>query len=556
MSKFPFVSTAGSRRPKMHQLRACLAMMVMSSFAAARVPFFPLWARRGGGRPQQIVTGGAVASEAIVVRTISIQGSSLPRRVVSSIVRRGGLLGRPFDRSNASALAADLGASYGRRGFVLAQCTMSAPDADGVVTVAVDEPKCSVEPVVLHSFKEAKIGDRTTLAEVTHAPCRTRASTVAFALGLKSGRPFRWHSREHDRLIASGLFKKVALRNLTRAGDGGVALHLDVVERDDFLSFNPEVAMNLGSRSPVGALSLRHGNLFGTGMKLGAAVRYDTKASCPQGGVNFEADRFGRAGGLSLDVFQAPAGAAATRGKPGLKVARRRGLRAKVRLTGVPWGHVAVATKREVVDAIGGATAWPWNAPVDAGKSEVIECASLENCVKFASMGASLDVGLDVLGGQRYQSPSPPDKQQPQLQQPQQRFRLTFATLRGWTRGAAALDDGVRVVVSTHAVAQSADLPRHEKHAVPVRGADTSAVGAGAGWLGGSVELQRALPGGVTGTLFLDEARAVSALSPRAAAYSGLGAARGSCGAGLLLGPIKVEVVRHLAVTKLQVGLR
>jgi len=58
--------------------------------------------------------------------------------------------------------------------------------------------------------------------------------------------------------------------------------------------------------------------------------------------------------------------------------------------------------------------------------------------------------------------------------------------------------------------------------------------------------VHRKLPGEVVGTLFVDGAVSAAAGAP----------AVGSCGAGLLVGPLNIELVRYQAKNKVVLGLR
>ena len=144
---------------------------------------------------------------------------------------------------------------------------------------------------------------------------RTSPSTVASALDLRPGRPFRLTHANTLRLLDSGLFRDISWRALSRDGSsrGGTAprvdhihipalsrfrrlfsspsgegapypskhvpsrsestsvvLSVDVIEHDSYVYFEPGVKSNLADKSMDGTIEFKHMNFFGRNQRVSA----------------------------------------------------------------------------------------------------------------------------------------------------------------------------------------------------------------------------------------------------------------------------------------------
>lgn len=489
-----------------------------------------------------------------LITSITVQGAvALPISAVKRALQCCNIVGSTFNSTRAVALSEELNQWYQNNGFPMAQVSkpIQHPSADGQLVVRVQEPLVSASPVTLHYFQRKNKNQTIEFEAVTRT--HTRASTVAHALGLRPGAPFKWSARDIDRLQSSKLFKDMALRNTSIAKDGGICVHLDVVEQDSYIFFEPGIRTNLGDRTLYGELNFRHENLFGMNQKLGVNAKYKPTSHCPEGCVDYENDRFGRCGGLSFKLFQSPgpcrkerlhqdrasgeAGVSERKGKQFLPTIRR-GLKGKLRLTGASWRSTSVGAKLE---SIGLASSFSAAAPAVL-PMEIIRAVSVESNAKTASSsGATHKIAASFVGGVSSTNYN-------------RHFLTGLLTSRnvfpveGENGGA-----GSSFHINALSVAQSCFLPAHERHHLRVRGADdghNDAFKSTPAWLGGSLEFHTPLPGGVTGLLFLDGAQASGPT------LDGQVAAVGSCGAGVFVGPLKIELVRHRAKNRVLVGLR
>jgi hypothetical protein len=379
--------------------------------------------------------------------------------------------------------------------------------------------------------------------EMERASGVTRPSTIAFALGLKPGKPFQWNPANVQRLQAAGLFQQMALRNVTWDDKGGVTVNLEVVERPSFALFQPGVKLSVADRAMCGEVVFKHDNIFGCAQQVDCRAAWHPGAADATANLRLANNRFGASGGASLDLFQLPG--TPVRKKPDADAATGVAAGGGVTESADEEVDAALSTRRRGLKGLVRVAAWPWGSASAGGKVEAVE---------LSESGRALEVvrALTYEGRATCRSSSllahtlALDATAGTSTNPQGPARPFFAGLFK-SQTDLALDDAVSVRAKLHAVAQSAAyVPQHERPSLAVRGVSGARFWGGPGWCGLTAEVHRQLPGAVVGTLFVDGA--VSA---------GVGApAVGSCGAGLLVGPLNIELIRYQAKNKLVLGLR
>ena len=148
------------------------------------------------------------------------------------------------------ALAHDAARWFGSRGYVV--------DDVGVNTQTVGD-----DELVVLSARVLPCGPiRLRAANGTHV--RTRPATVARALGLRKGQPFRWDPTRLAALIREdgGLFRAEATRARASVEDGVVALDLTVAE-PSYRTITPELDVDADRARAF--LRVQDRNLLGTG---------------------------------------------------------------------------------------------------------------------------------------------------------------------------------------------------------------------------------------------------------------------------------------------------
>ena len=148
------------------------------------------------------------------------------------------------------ALAHDAARWFGSRGYVV--------DDVGVNTQTVGD-----DDLVVLSARVLPCGPiRLRAANGTHV--RTKPATVARALGLRKGQPFRWDPTRLAALIREdgGLFKPDATRARASVEDGVVALDLTVAE-PPYRTITPELDVDADRARAF--LRVQDRNLLGTG---------------------------------------------------------------------------------------------------------------------------------------------------------------------------------------------------------------------------------------------------------------------------------------------------
>jgi hypothetical protein len=405
-----------------------------------------------------------------------------------------------------------------------------------------------VEPVKLHFHRD--LNDQTCeMADETLPRRVTRASTVAKALNLFPGDPFKWSQQNVDRLYSSGLFKQMALRRTNvNASDNSVQIHLDVVEKDSYVSFEPGVKANIGDGTLSGDISIRHDNLFGLNQKLGLFAKFGSKSKHPECSLRFEDDRFGREGAVRCELFQA---LGRQEGKKEVATSVtcvsgpqfpldavrsvRRGITWKVRLSSLSSGSTWMGAKMEVISR-------DQNNKLDTSSegTERIKSVHIVNKGKFQFLESFYSA--EAVAGA---SLSPAEHE-----------RKFFSSL--WTFSGEIPHHGGKskhnqigsLKINTFGIVQSRHLPSHERHHVRVRGVDNNDE-ASLGWVGASLEFHASRNGtDITPIAFVDGAQSIHSFGRT------LGSNVGSFGAGVLLGPLRFEVVRHQAKNQVLVGLR
>jgi len=163
------------------------------------------------------------------------------------------------------ALAHDAARWFGSRGYVV--------DDVGVNTQTVGD-----DELVVLSARVLPCGPiRLRAANGTHV--RTKPATVARALGLRKGQPFRWDPTRLAALIREdgGLFKPDATRARASVEDGVVALDLTVAE-PSYRTITPEFDVDADRARAF--LRVQDRNLLGTGCEG------EVEASCTRLCIN------------------------------------------------------------------------------------------------------------------------------------------------------------------------------------------------------------------------------------------------------------------------------
>jgi hypothetical protein len=163
------------------------------------------------------------------------------------------------------ALAHDAARWFGSRGYVV--------DDVGVNTQTVGD-----DELVVLSARVLPCGPiRLRAANGTHV--RTRPATVARALGLRKGQPFRWDPTRLAALIREdgGLFRAEATRARASVEHGVVALDLTVAE-PSYRTITPELDVDADRARAF--LRVQDRNLMGTGCEG------EVEASCTRRCIN------------------------------------------------------------------------------------------------------------------------------------------------------------------------------------------------------------------------------------------------------------------------------
>jgi len=168
------------------------------------------------------------------VTGVNVRGSKvLPIEVVKAAFERSALSGKPYCREAAQQICDDITAWYRSNGYICHEVAEASPPvagqlrvgtvARGIVArivlifllppqVAVAEPIVASPPVEIFAVKKRQVGNATQKGNATavpglvRVPALTKPATVALALGLKPGQPFRWNPANLERLQKSGLF--------------------------------------------------------------------------------------------------------------------------------------------------------------------------------------------------------------------------------------------------------------------------------------------------------------------------------------------------------------
>jgi len=474
---------------------------------------------------------------------VSVEGTTLPRREIAAALDRAGCrLNAAFSSEQAERFAQELTNSYESLGFYGVRIApISTPLDNQHLRVAVKEAKCAVEPINVAYYRAKPrnaSSDEDAPVELERVRGVTRPSTISFALGLMPGKPFQWSQANVQRLRSAGLFQQMALRNLTTDESGDIRVNLDVVERPSYAFFQPGVKFSVADRAMCGEVVFKHDNILGSAQQVDCRVAWHPGATDATANLHFANNRFGASGGTSLDLFQIP-GAPVRRKQasgssqltPGEEEeeeeitlsTRRRGLKGRVRLASWPWGSSSIGGKVEAIELSESNCAL-----------EIVRALKYEGRAKLTSPGElTHDVALDATAG---------ISNDPIKEKARDFFTGLFSSKSG-----VKIDDEVSLRANVQAVAQSASyVPQHERQSVAVRGASGAIFAKGPGWCGLTAEVHRKLPGEVVGTLFVDGAVSAAAGAP----------AVGSCGAGLLVGPLNIELVRYQAKNKVVLGLR
>jgi outer membrane protein assembly factor BamA len=369
---------------------------------------------------------------------------------------------------------------------------------------------------------------------------------VSSALGLEPGKPLKWTQDNFERLQYSGLFQKLMLKSVVpNEIDKTIHLNMQVMEPKDYIHFEPGFIGSFADRTIRGMLKFKHDNLLGLGYKLGCDFSYTNKT--PEGMLRFENDRFGRVGGYRLSAYQRLTKnthrSAESSAHPTFR--RLRGLNAKMRLF-THTRHVGSFLSHFIDHSVG-------------IKSEAIEGASLNSLPHVLSCLQSVtkfrlndrlqgsntlvtlesDTGVSGYGVNNEDTKNPSDLKQ-------------FFTTKLSSNSLLQVDDNVDLRWRGSMVKQSDFVPQQERHYPNVRGCDVSSIPTGyqsssrdttsgiKAWQDASVELHRPVIGKFTGLLFMDTASVATTSHKGNGLYA-------SCGAGLIFGPVRVELARHRA---------
>ena len=480
---------------------------------------------------------------------VSVEGTTLPRKEIAAALERAGCkLNAAFSSEQAERFAQELTNSYESLGFYGVRIApVSTPLDNEHLRVAVKEAKCAAEPVNVAYYRAKPrnaSSEEDAPVELERVKGVTRPSTISFALGLKPGKPFQWSQANVQRLRSAGLFQQMALRNLTTDESGDIRVNLDVVERPSYAFFQPGVKFSVADRAMCGEVVFKHDNVLGSAQQVDCRVAWHPGATDATANMHFANNRFGASGGTSFDLFQMP-------GAPVRKKQAGNSMTGRSAMSGLAEGEeevqeVALNTRRRGLKGLVRLASWPWGSSSLGGKVEAIELSESTRALEIVRAlkyeGRAMltspgdfthDMALDVSAG----ISNDPIKE---------RARDFFTGLFS-SKSGVKIDDEVSLRANVQVVAQSAAyVPQHERHSVAVRGASGAIFSNGPGWCGVSAEVHRKLPSELVGTLFVDGAVSAAAGAP----------AVGSCGAGLLVGPLNIELVRYQAKNKVVLGLR
>jgi hypothetical protein len=270
-----------------------------------------------------------------VQRVVVKDSAVLPPEVVQIATRRSGLLGQPLQTDRVQTLAASLKQWYDRQGYVLHSVTGATLETKtATAEIQVQEPILASPPVDIVFCKEMVVdnesGDLMTIRQykdrmavkksfggrrshqqldraslnttMLETGGRTKASRIAKAMGLRSGRPFQWKPQRWQHIVQSGIFARIVRATPQPLPDGTVQLQI-VAQEAPTRHLEYGLGKSLYTGLWEGELDFEHANLLGGGEAVALSVRRGTKDAEPSVLLRFTDDRFGLEGGYDVEAF-------------------------------------------------------------------------------------------------------------------------------------------------------------------------------------------------------------------------------------------------------------
>ena len=266
-----------------------------------------------------------------IQRVVVPNTTVVPPEVIHLAARRSGMIGNPLRTDRVQDFAVSLKRWYQMRGYVLHSVTGATLKADSATAeIQVQEPKVSHQPVDITFCKEMVVDEETgnlltfrqykekhdrkktfghkqitkeqTNTTFVQTNGKTRPERVAYALGLKPGKPFQWDPARWGLVAGSGIFRRVLQASPQRMTDGTVQLQILATEAPPrHLEYG--VSKSLYTGAWEGEIDFQHDNLLGGGETLGLQIRRGTKDLEPSVRVRFSDDKFGLPGGYDVEAF-------------------------------------------------------------------------------------------------------------------------------------------------------------------------------------------------------------------------------------------------------------
>merc|ERR1711871_1073546 len=143
------------------------------------------------------------------------------------------------------------------------------------------------------------------------------------ALGIRPGSLLRLTPENIQRLRKRDIFQEIWFRGVKSVGDNKevemalngketltyptkFVLLLDIIERDVQIFFEPSITSNFAEKKVHGSLELKHNNLFGLNQQAGIETKWKRSIFSPEIIARWGNDRFGRAGGWKIQLYQGP----------------------------------------------------------------------------------------------------------------------------------------------------------------------------------------------------------------------------------------------------------